>query len=185
MSAHPVVATTPVAVSDDATDRVARLFDTHQHALYRLARRLTNSPEDARDLVQDTFLRAARNPDRVPAGHSQEEAWLVRVAVNLQRDQWRKAQVRNRTASLLQAAASTTTAASQESAVVARAEIWNALNALPPRRRAVIVLHELEGASIPTIASLLGISAITVRWHLSRGRRDLQYILGAQTGETP
>jgi RNA polymerase sigma-70 factor, ECF subfamily len=51
--------------------------------------------------------------------------------------------------------------------------VWRALDVLPPRRRAVVVMHELEELPVSNIASLLGISAITVRWHLSRGRRDL------------
>jgi DNA-directed RNA polymerase specialized sigma24 family protein len=38
-------------------------------------------------------------------------------------------------------------------------------------------MHELEGATIPAIATLLGVSAVTVRWHLSRGRRELGEIV--------
>ena len=44
-------------------------------------------------------------------------------------------------------------------------------------------MHELEGLTIPAIASLLGISAVTVRWHLSMGRRDLARALKLPTGE--
>jgi DNA-directed RNA polymerase specialized sigma24 family protein len=43
-------------------------------------------------------------------------------------------------------------------------------------------MHELEGLAVPAIASLLGISAITVRWHLSMGRRDLARVLRPATG---
>ena len=57
-------------------------------------------------------------------------------------------------------------------AVIARATVWRALDALTPHRRAVVVLHEREGLGSSAIASLLGVSAITVRWHLSMGRRD-------------
>jgi RNA polymerase sigma factor (sigma-70 family) len=57
--------------------------------------------------------------------------------------------------------------------LIARTAVWQALDILPPRRRAIIVMYELEGLAIPAIASLLGISAITVRWHLSKGRREL------------
>jgi len=46
------------------------------------------------------------------------------------------------------------------------------------------VMHELEGLTASSIASLLGISAITVRWHLSAGRRDLARTLRPQMGET-
>jgi DNA-directed RNA polymerase specialized sigma24 family protein len=54
---------------------------------------------------------------------------------------------------------------------------------LPPRRRAVVVMHELEGLPISMIASQLGISTITVRWHLSAGRRDLTRILTSSHGD--
>jgi RNA polymerase sigma-70 factor (ECF subfamily) len=73
----------------------------------------------------------------------------------------------------------------QERALNARIAVWHALDRLPPRRRAVLVLHELEGLTIPAIASLLGVTAITVRWHLSKGRRDLMRALEPQMGDTP
>jgi DNA-directed RNA polymerase specialized sigma24 family protein len=59
------------------------LFDAHHQRLYRLARRLSRSADEARDLVQDTFLRAVRAPASVPLGESAEEAWLVRVLIVL------------------------------------------------------------------------------------------------------
>ena len=46
------------------------------------------------------------------------------------------------------------------------------------------MLYELEGLAIPVISALLGISPITVRWHLSMGRRDLARELKAYMGET-
>jgi DNA-directed RNA polymerase specialized sigma24 family protein len=46
-------------------------------------------------------------------------------------------------------------------------------------------MHELEGLDVKEVAVLLGISAVTVRWHLSRGRRELARILKLQTGDTP
>ena len=67
---------------------------------------------------------------------------------------------------------------------MARATVWRALDTLTPRRRAIVVMHELEGLTISAIASLLGISAITVRWHLSRARRDLVRALRPQMGDT-
>jgi RNA polymerase sigma factor (sigma-70 family) len=66
---------------------------------------------------------------------------------------------------------------------VAHATVWRALDALPPRRRAVVVLHELEELDAKDIAKLLGITTVTVRWHLSRGRRELTRILKATDGE--
>jgi len=171
----------PADAPANPAERLSALFDTHYARLYRLARRLAPDADAARDLVQDTFLRAARAPASVPHGASSEEAWLVRVLINIRRDEWRRAAVRARHAPFVPAARA---ASDQEAAVVARATIWRALDALPPRRRAVVVLHELEELAIPAIASLLGISAITVRWHLSAGRRDLARILRPQMGAT-
>jgi RNA polymerase sigma factor (sigma-70 family) len=86
----------PVAVSGTPADRLASLFDAHHDRLYRLARRLAPSADDALDLVQETFLKAARSPRSVPHGLTSEEAWLVRVLINIRRDQWRKTVVRKR-----------------------------------------------------------------------------------------
>ena len=86
----------PKGSASDQAGRLAALFDTHYNRLYRLARRLVPTADDALDLVQDTFLRAARSPNAVPVGARSEEAWLVHVLVNIQRDQWRQAVVRDR-----------------------------------------------------------------------------------------
>src|SRR5262245_33999674 len=161
----------------DAGDRLGQLFDTHHQRLYRLARRLSRTTEDARDLVQDTFLRAVQSFRSIPTGASHEEAWLVRVLINVCRDGWRRTAVRRRLEPL-RAADCDTQSPNLERALVAQTTVWRALERLPPRRRAAIVLYELEGASIPAIARLLGVAAVTVRWHLSRGRRDLARILG-------
>jgi RNA polymerase sigma-70 factor (ECF subfamily) len=157
---------------DDHQLRLAALFDAHADRLYRLARRLTASKDDARDRVQETFLRAAQSLRSVPCGRPAEEAWLVRVLINIQRDVWRRDAVRTR-ASLV----AETSAPDIESALDAKRIVWRALTALTPRRRAVIVLHDLEGLDISQIARLLGIATVTVRWHLARGRRELRQLL--------
>jgi RNA polymerase sigma factor (sigma-70 family) len=174
----------PLADIENPVERLAILFDGHYDRLYRLARRLTASADDALDLVQETFLRAARHARSIPVGFANEEAWLVRVLVNIRRDQWR----RNLNRSRFETAASGERLSAPangdlEAAFIARAAVWRALDRLSPRRRAIVVMHELEGLAIPAIASLLGISQITVRWHLSKGRRDLTTALKARTEE--
>ena len=47
----------------------------------------------------------------------------------------------------------------------------------------MIILYELEGIGMPEIARLLGVSAITVRWHLSRGRKELAQIVTRQESQ--
>lgn len=160
---------------DDVTGRLAYLFDTHHQRLFRLARRLSRNSDDARDLVQETFLRAARSPGSIPDGASHEEAWLVRVLINICRDRWRKTAVRARAHGFEIPEES---GDNPESAVMARTMVWRALDVLSPRRRAILVMYELEGAAIPSIAKMLGVTPVTVRWHLSRGRRELGKILG-------
>lgn len=165
------MAATADGVSDDPSARLGRLFDTHHPRLYRLARRLTRTTEDARDLVQEAFLRAARHAKSIPAGTSSEEAWLVRILINLARDRWRQAEVRRKgSGTVLEGLRQSS---DPEPALIARSVVWQALDQLPPRRRAIVVLYELEGSTIPAIARLLGVAAVTVRWHLSVGRREL------------
>jgi RNA polymerase sigma-70 factor (ECF subfamily) len=166
-------------VVEPAGDRLARLFDSHYDRLYRLALRMSGTIDDALDLVQETFLRAAQSPGAVPRSVSAEEAWLVRVLVNIQRDRWRRRAVRRRYLLEVTPQARAPQASDVESAFVARATVWRALAYLPPRRRAVLVMRELEDLSVSAIASLMGISQITVRWHLVVARRELGRLLGS------
>jgi RNA polymerase sigma-70 factor (ECF subfamily) len=185
MSEPNIAGAIPVVVTGNRVERLASLFDAHHERLYRLARRLTASPDDALDLVQETFLKAVRTPKSVPLGSADEEAWLVRVLINIRRDQWRKASIRDRydkqsvERDIFRAAPK-----DPEAQLIARTAVWHAFSVLPPRRRAIVIMHELDGLAVPAIASLLGISAITVRWHLSAGRRNLIRALRTDVGET-
>jgi RNA polymerase sigma-70 factor (ECF subfamily) len=114
----------------------------------------------------------------VPAGSPHEEAWLVRVLINLCRDRWRRSAVRHRH----QDALASPSSIDPEPALVAQSIVWHALGQLAPRRRAIVVMYELEDLSPAEIARLLGIAAATVRWHLARGRRELSRIV---RGEQP
>jgi RNA polymerase sigma-70 factor (ECF subfamily) len=158
-------------------NRVGELFDQHHRRLYRLARRLTTSRGEAQDLVQETFLRVVRSPNAVPVGPTAEEAWLVRVLVNVCRDQWRRKSSRRRLDEKYRPVGEQAGTRHPETALIARSIVWRALQDLAPRRRMVIILYELEGVGISEIARLLGVSAITVRWHLSRARKELACII--------
>jgi RNA polymerase sigma-70 factor (ECF subfamily) len=158
----------------DVDDRLTRVFDTHHERLFRLARRLSGSHDDARDLVQETFVRVARRPASLPVGHDSEQAWLIRTLVNLSRDRRRRAVVRLRHAVVHPPDA---TPGSPEAGYVARMAIERALSELGARRRAIVVLHEIEGESVNQIALTLDIASVTVRWHLSRARRQLCRVL--------
>ena len=173
----------PLAAVGNPVERLATLFDVHYDRLYRLARRLTASADDALDLVQETFLKAARSPKSIPVGAKNEEAWLVRVLINIRRDQWRKTAIRNRhDQTAFGGSHFASGSRDPEASLIAKTAVWQALDALPPRRRAIVVMCELDGVAVPAIASLLGISTITVRWHLSNGRRDLIRAFKARAG---
>ena len=169
-------------LSPEQARRLSALFEAHSDRLYRLARRLVPSADAALDLVQETYLKAARASRHVPDGARDEEAWLVRILVNVRRDQWRREGVRRNYES--QVKHRVPEYHDPETALLIQASIWSALDHLAPRRRAVIVMHEIEGLSMPSIASLLGINTITVRWHLSRGRRELRQLLNCDFGGT-
>lgn len=154
------------AVTDDVTDRLGRLFDTHHRRLFGLACRMTGDREDARDLVQETFVRAA-GARTIPEN---AEPWLVQVLVHLCRDRRRRQRVRERYAR---------DERGQAEAVVQDPDLdlWRAVEALPPRQRAAVVLHEVEGHAVAQVAALLGVSPVTVRWHLLAARRRLREVL--------
>jgi RNA polymerase sigma-70 factor, ECF subfamily len=166
-----------VMTVEDADSRLESLFDLHHERLYRLARRLSINVDDAKDLVQETYLRAAQKLAAVPKDAAGAEAWLVRVLVNICRDRWRRDVVRRRfpPPELL-------VSPSDEGAMVAKSTIWRALQSLSPRRRAVVVMCELEDMPIPLIARTLGLASVTVRWHLSKGRRELASFIEPKGG---
>jgi RNA polymerase sigma factor (sigma-70 family) len=59
----------------------------------------------------------------------------------------------------------------------AAAAVRAALSSLPPRQRAVVVLHHFDGEDAAAIAATLGIAQVTVRWHLAAARKRLERIL--------
>ncbi len=158
---------------ESSFERVARLFEAHHQRLYRLARRLLAEPAEAQDLVQETFLRAVRRPSSVPAEETAAEAWLVRILVNLCRDLHRRRRVRERPAP----SPAPLVTRGLEDVVVARATVEALLARLSPRRRAVLVLAELEERPTAEIARLLGIAQVTVRWHLAAARSAMSHHL--------
>ncbi|MEM7581946.1 MAG: RNA polymerase sigma factor [Acidobacteriota bacterium] len=174
-------------------DRLTDLFDTHHQRLYRLARRMSGNAEEAYDLVQECFLRAARHAHRLPASASGAEAWLVRTLVNLCRDGFRRAEVRKRagdaeTQEMIQQTlhdASSTSGSDVETRRVHRQAVRSALSTLDPRRRAIVILRELEDRPMREVARMLSITPVTARWHLAKARRQLAQLLQDPISEHP
>jgi RNA polymerase sigma-70 factor (ECF subfamily) len=161
------------ARSAETDEAGVTLLAAHHLRLFRLARRLSSSHDEARDLVQDTLVRALRSKAELPLDRQEQEAWLVTVLVNLARDRGRRVVVRARHAAEMRAS----TGDGPEGGYIAKMAVERALEQLDARRRAVIVLHELDGEPVKRIAALLGIAPVTVRWHLARARKQLAIML--------
>ena len=138
------------------------MYAEHTPALYLLALRLTGNRSDADDVVQETWVRAARHDDRLHAARSQR-AWLAAILINCSREQRRG----RRTEALADEA-------THEPSHGTRLDLESALRALPDGFREVLVLHDVEGHTHEEIASLLGIDSGTSRSQLSRARGRLR-----------
>ena len=74
-------AATVALARDGDTEAFRALVDRHSRAVYRLAQRMTGSPQDAEDVVQETFLKAYRQLARFES-RANFSTWLHRIAVN-------------------------------------------------------------------------------------------------------
>ena len=167
-------------VSREDSDPLDRLYRGNQELLWRLALRMTGDPAGAEDLMQETFLRAALHRSRLPQAERAARAWLTQTLVNLCRDGFRRAAVRRRYREQVAAVDERTGQLDPERVAAARQRMNAAMNRLSPRRRAVLVLRDLEGLAESRVAELLGIRAPTVRWHLATARKQLRQHLERQ-----
>jgi RNA polymerase sigma-70 factor (ECF subfamily) len=167
-----------------------RLVEERSGDVYALLYRLTEDPEEARDLTQETFLQAFRNIAHF-RGEADLRTWLYRIAVNQARNRWRWWRRRRRdvTVSLdattgddadatpLSARLRDTNASDPEQLALAREReraLSTALRSLSRNYREVVVLRDVEGLSYEEVATALDISVGTVKSRLSRGRLELR-----------
>jgi RNA polymerase sigma-70 factor (ECF subfamily) len=161
------------------------LVGEHQTRLLRLTERLLGDPEEARDAVQEVFLKAYRKAGSYrPRG--QVYTWLYRIAVNhcLNRLRRRKL-VRFLSLSPVEGGPEATgprfepldEAPSAEESLETRRrwrETRRAIDALPSGQRAVLILAKFEGLSYRRIAEVLGITLGAVESRLFRAMRRLE-----------
>jgi RNA polymerase sigma-70 factor (ECF subfamily) len=141
--------------------------------LYRLALRMTGSPAEAEDILQETYLRAhLALSDARFEGRAQASTWLYRVAVNASLDALRR---RRRWARFLGAFPRAPAASAERSEAHAMlAEAAELLTSLPPEQVAALVLTQVEGLSNAEAAELLGCSEGAVEQRLIRARAALR-----------
>jgi RNA polymerase sigma-70 factor (ECF subfamily) len=172
--------------SADPAPDVEALFRAERRRLWGLAYRLTGSADDADDAVQDAFVRLlAQGSERPPA---EAAPWLARVTANLGIDALRRRRRRPYTGPWLPSPVETPGPDPLDlleghgegpEARYGRAEsaTWAfllALEALPPRQRAALLLRDVVGSSARETADLLGISEGNVRILHLRARRALE-----------
>ncbi|MFY9293553.1 MAG: sigma-70 family RNA polymerase sigma factor [Methylorubrum rhodinum] len=147
---------------------------------FTLARRLTGNEEDARDVVQDSYLRAWRAIGKF-RGDAQFSTWMYRITANAASSSVHKRR-RQRTESLDDVHdVADLRSESQPSAVAESGEalgrISAALDELPPKLRTVVVLKDVYDLPHEAIADELGITVAAAKVRLHRARRKLRDVL--------
>jgi RNA polymerase sigma-70 factor (ECF subfamily) len=170
-----------------------RLVERHQRRAFAIALALVRDENDARELVQDAFLRVFRNLQTFQGGSS-FFTWLYRIITNLSIDLIRKpgrqttdlreleeARLEFDEGADLDLPFLSRFDGADPADVVRRREIaarlQSALDALPSYHRAVIVMREMDGLSYEEMAQVMGVSKGTIMSRLFHARQKLQRAL--------
>ena len=179
-------------IAAEARDR-ARFEDEalgYADQVYRVARRLVGSREEAEDLVQETYARAFRSWRSYTPGTNMR-AWLLRILTNLNVDRGRRVQRTPQTQQLEEtdyylanklASAAGEEALDQEQVVerLSQDSIVNALSEISPQFRDVVVLVDIGDFTYADAAHILDVPIGTVMSRLHRGRRALKQKLAEE-----
>jgi RNA polymerase sigma-70 factor, ECF subfamily len=152
--------------------------------VYNIARRMVPRPEDAQDLVQETYLAAYRawvehrRPRKV-------EAWLATICLNLGRSGFRHRARRPQEVPVADIAEVRAAADPEREAIAGldRRSLLAALWSLPEEQRIAIALVDLAGFSTKDAARMMQTPKGTVLSRLHRGRRTLGSLLEEQVRE--
>ncbi|HZO73499.1 MAG TPA: sigma-70 family RNA polymerase sigma factor [Ktedonobacteraceae bacterium] len=156
-------------------------------SLYRTALRMTNNPQEAEDLVQETMLKAFRFAHTYQPG-TNLRAWLFRILNTSAINRYRKQASHPSTVSLpegeefylynqIRDLSGQELSQGAEEEVLAQyldEDVYKALSDLPPNFRMAVILADIEGLSYKEIADALQIPIGTVMSRISRARRQLQ-----------
>jgi RNA polymerase sigma factor (sigma-70 family) len=165
---------------DDGRELLVALFDEHAPSLVRLARLFVDDRDAAEDLVQEAFLRLARNLDRVD-DRAKVAPYLRSIVLNLARDHNRRGLVslrhheRMRTDADTDAViASTRDVGDDLQLAEDQRAVVEAVRALPRRQRDCVVLRYYVELSVADVATTLGLSVNSVKTHLQRAFARLE-----------
>jgi RNA polymerase sigma-70 factor (ECF subfamily) len=172
-----------------AAEQFADVVTRHRPQIYRFLLSSTRDPDLAETLTQDCFLKAHRNWSGF-RGDSSAMTWLMRIAINLQKDHWRNRRMqfwrKTQTNSVDLDEASDWLASGEKSVeqkMMARervGQVWKAVEGLSERQRTVFLLRFVEEAELSEIAQATGLSEGTVKAHLSRALFKVRAELGGR-----
>lgn len=171
-------------------DAVQILFEEHRMRIFRVCLLYTDSADDAKDVLQETFLRAYKSVGRF-RGDSSFTTWLTRIAINiclnLRRDRRSSETLEADRLEFVQQTVPHTNPADPEEALNVRElreRIIALVERLPPRERMAFVLKHFEQMKIREISDLMQISEGTVKSFLHRAVVTLREGLG-RNGPSP
>jgi RNA polymerase sigma-70 factor (ECF subfamily) len=154
-------------------DALAPLMERHHRRLYRIALGYVRQPDDALDVVQETFVKAFVHAARWD-GAADVAPWLTRIAVNQAIDSYRRGKRRRASEEPLEESSShvpSVAEPSPERRAMGREigeRVGSAVRSLPERQRAVFVLRHYQELSLEEIAQTLDMSLGTVKSALHR-----------------
>jgi RNA polymerase sigma-70 factor (ECF subfamily) len=167
------------------------LYESNYQMIYRLAYRYTKSPQDAEDVMQETFIKAFRNIRSFDFNiNTNFSSWIYKIGVRCSIEHLRKRKSRklDQTDSLssLYSEPEAQGASPEESAIAARgvAQLKKAFRVLSPKQRVIFDLRHLQHLAIKDIAAHVRCSESTVKKHLNRAvsklRKKLEPLWGGQ-----
>ena len=171
----------------ETRDEVAfrALYRRHAPGLWRMALRLSRGSEDeARELVQETWVRAARGLGSF-RWESRLGTWLTSIAIHCDHERRRRAGRETLVEDVDAGGATAGTRPLASPGAPARVEpidLARAIDALPDGYRTVLVLHDVEGYTHEEIGRLLGVEAGTSKSQLHRARARVRARLVATGG---
>jgi RNA polymerase sigma-70 factor (ECF subfamily) len=167
------------------------LYRRHSRAVYRFAWALCGNDSFAADVVQDTFLSLIDAPSGAPAfdaARGSVAAYLCGIARHLV---YRRSRDRHDAVEDIESVAESASDApvpelphDRLERIRALGQMHEAIRALPPYYRDVLVLVELQQMSYADAAQVVGIEVGTVRSRLSRARKQLAACLSSQTASS-
>jgi len=167
-----------VRAGEPAAER--ELYEAHVDRVYRLAYRLAGDDDLARDITQDTFIRAFERLSDF-RGEARLSTWLHTIAMSVAMNALRKVKRLRREVSLEEGVHVAATTREAEPDLTQR--LAAAIDALPAGYRTVFVMHDVEGFTHEEIGGALGVEAGTSKAQLSRARAKLRVALADFAGE--